>query len=148
MYPNVLEGLSIIATIDPQTVANSEVFSDVIDMGDYEEVFAVALTGAMASETIDFKAYYCVAAGSSAVELKAATQLAAHADNNDGAQVAIHVRPDDVIAATQDTLLRFVKFGLVTGGATGGPCGVVVFGKPRYTPASGNDLATVKQRKY
>lgn len=138
------EKLAILATIDPATVANSEVFTDVIDMNLFNQVYAIALLGNMAAETIDFKCYYCDSDGNNATALKAATQLAAHASNNDNAQVGISVRADELVANSK----RYVKFGLVTGGATGGPAAVVVLGSdPRYQPASGSNLASVKQVK-
>jgi len=136
------EKLGIIATIDPQTVANTELFSDVVDLSAFHQVIGVALLGNMASETIDFKAYRCASDGSSAVSLTAATQLAASASANDNSQIAINVRSDDLMAAGA----RYVKFGLVTGGATGGAASVLVLGvDARFGPASGANLATVKQ---
>lgn len=135
--------LPIIATIDPQTVVNSEVFTDVVDMALYDGVMAVALTGDMASETIDFKAYKCDAGGGNAVALKSATQLAAHASTNDLNQIVIALDNNEFSGLSQ----RYVKFGLVTGGASGGPAAVVVLGVPKYGPASARDLATVRQIK-
>jgi hypothetical protein len=146
MNANVAAGekLAILGTIDPQTVANTEKFSDVIDMNTFHQVLAIAMTGDMASETIDFKCYTCDSDGTNATALKTATQLAASASANDNAQVAISVRADDLVATSK----RYIKFGLVTGGATGGAAAAVVLGVDgRYAPESASNLATVKQVK-
>lgn len=146
--PNVAaaEKIALVGTIDPATVANTEVFTDVIDMHRWHQALGIALLGNMASETIDFKAYRCASDGSSKVALKSATQLAASATANDNAQVVINVRSEDLSAAAEGA--RYVVFGLVTGGATGGPAAVVALGvDPRFSPASDNDLASVLQIK-
>ncbi len=58
MTINTLAGekLALVATIDPATVANTQVFTDVVNMANFHQVLAVAMLGNMASETIDFKA--------------------------------------------------------------------------------------------
>ena len=78
------EGLALVGTVDPATVANTEVFTDVVDMGALQQAIGVAMLGNMAAETIDFKAYSCDSDGNNAAAItgKAATQLAAHASNN------------------------------------------------------------------
>lgn len=138
------EKFALVGTIDPATVANTETFTDVVDMSKFHQVLATALLGNMAAETITFKAYSCNSDGSSSVELKAATQLAAHASNNDNTQIVISVRAEDLQASGK----QYVRFGLVTGGATGGTCAVTVHATDaRFTPASDNDLASVQQVK-
>lgn len=138
------EKIAIVGTIDPVTVVNTEVFTDVVDMSKFHQCLGIALIGNVAAEAIDFKAYTCASGGGSAVALKSATQLAAHATNNDGVQVVINVRAEDLAA----TSAQYIKFGLVTGGATGGPCAVVALGvDARFQPASDNDLASVAQIK-
>lgn len=134
--------LALVGTIDPATVANTEQFTDVVDMSRFHQALAMALLGNMASETIDFRAYTCNADGSSSVLLKACTQLAANASTNDNMQLVISVRAEDLAASGR----RYVRFGLVTGGATGGPAAVAVLGvDARYQPASDSDLASVQQ---
>ena len=51
------EILAVVATIDPATIANTETFTDVVDMGANAQAIAIASLGNMASETIDFKCY-------------------------------------------------------------------------------------------
>ncbi len=134
------ERIAVVGTIDPQTVINTEVFTDVVDMKNFHECMGVALLGNMASETIDFAVYTCDSDGNNATELKDATQLAAHASNNDNKQIVINVKSQDLAAANK----RYIKFGLVTGSNTGGPASVVALGvSPRFAPASDSDLNTV-----
>jgi hypothetical protein len=140
------EILAIVGTSDPSTHANTEKFTDAIDMSKFDQIIGIALTGDMASETITFKAYKCDAAGSNRTELKAAAQLAANASTNDNSQIVIAVRASDLNAITEDS--RYVTFGLVTGGATGGVCSVLALGVPCYGLASANDLSTVKEIKF
>jgi hypothetical protein len=136
------EKLAILGTIDPQTVVNTEVFTDVVDVSGFHQVYGIALLGNMAAETVDFKAYRCASDGNSAVALTSATQLAAHATNNDNKQIAINVRSDDLIASGA----RYIKFGLVTGGATGGAAAVVALGvDARFNPASSSNLSSVAE---
>lgn len=137
------ERLALVATIDPATVANTEVFTDVVDMGANMQAMAIASLGNMASETIDFKCYSCDSNGSNAAAISglAATQLAAHASNNDNTQLIINVRDADLLASGK----QHIKFGLVTGGATGGVSSVAVIGLPRQGLASAADLSSVAQ---
>lgn len=139
------EKLAILGRINPQTVANTEVFTDVVDLSRFHQALGIALLGNMAAETIDFKCYTCDSDGSNASALKAATQLAASATANDNAQVVISMRAEDLQAASK----RYVKFGLVTGGATGGPAAAIALGvDARYEMASADNLVSVKQVKY
>lgn len=135
------EGCALVATVDPATVANSEVFTDVIDFSLVLQVMAVAALGNMAAETIDFKFYSCDSDGNNAAAVtgKASTQLAAHATNNDAKQLIINVRSGDLLASGK----QYGKFGIVTGGATGGPAAVLVLGQPRQGLASAGDLSSV-----
>ncbi len=137
------ERLALVATIDPATVTSTEVFTDVVDMGANAQALAIASLGNMASETIDFKCYSCDSDGSNAAAISglAATQLAAHASNNDNKQLIINVRDGALLASGK----QHVKFGLVTGGATGGVCCVNVVALPRQGLASAADLASVAE---
>jgi hypothetical protein len=137
------EGLALLGTVDPQTVANTEKFSDVIDFGAVQQVMAIALLGDMAAETIDFKFYSCDSDGNNAAAVtgKAATQLTGHASNNDNKQLVINVRDTDLLASGK----QYGKFGLVTGNTTGGPAAVAVLGLLRQGQASASDLASVAE---
>jgi len=135
------EDLALVATLDPVTVVNSEVFTDAVDMGAMQQALAILAIGNVAAETVDFKAYSCDSDGNNAAAItgRTATQLAAHATNNDAKQILINIRDTDLLASGK----QHVKFGVVTGGATGGPMGITVLGKPRQGLGSANDLASV-----
>ena len=141
MNSKLSEAVAVVGVINPATVANTEVFTTVVDLGANRQAIAIAMIGNVPAETIDFKAYSCDSDGNNAAAItgRAATQLAAHASNNDNKQLIINIRDGDLIASGK----QHVKFGLVTGGATGGPCAVVVLGAPRQGNASANDLSSV-----
>lgn len=135
--------IAVVGTLDPVTVVNTEVFTDVVDMTKFGQVMGIALTGNMAAETIDFKCYTCAANGDTKVALKSAAQLAAHATTNDGVQMVINVRGEDLTAGQ-----RYIVFGIVTGNTTGGPAAIVALGtNARYQPAADSDLASVLEIK-
>lgn len=137
------EMLPLIGVLNPATTINVERFSNVFDMGAQIQAMAVVCTGDMASETIDAKLYACDSDGNNAVELTAnsATQLGAHASNNDTKQIVLNVRSDDLLASGK----RYAKLGVITGGATGGVVSAVVVGQPRMGSAASQDLASVVQ---
>lgn len=138
MFSNAKPGeiVAVVGKISPQTVSNSAtVYSDVVDLSKYTAVQAIALFGDMANETIDFKCYTCDSDGSnpSALSGYAMTQLAASASANDNKGAIINLLSDGLIASGK----QYVKFGLVTGGGTGGSCAMVVQGLfPRFAPVS------------
>ena len=135
--------LAVVGTIDPATVTNTQVYTDVIDMTKWGQVAAFCLLGNLASETVDFKAYTCASDGSNKVALKSCAQLAAHASNNDNTQLVINVRGQDLTGGE-----RYITFGLVTGGASGGPAAVLAIGtNARFAPGADNDLASVVEIK-
>ncbi len=143
MHSQPSERAAVVGTVDSQTVANTAKLTDAIDMSKFGEVMGVLLLGDMASETIDFEAQEAATSGGSysTISGKAASQLAAHASNNDNKQIVINVKAEELSAGKQ-----FVKFRAVTGGATGGPAAVLALGmKPRFGPASDDDLADVVQ---
>jgi hypothetical protein len=139
---NAYERAAVIGTIDPATIADTEVFTDVIDMRKFHQVMAIFSMGNMPAETIIARCVTCDSGGTNAAALKTATTLAAHATNNDNKQIVIAVRGEDLPGTSNAD--RYVKFGLVTGGSTGGPCSAVVLGMdPKHGPAEQFDLATV-----
>src|SRR5688572_3095926 len=124
------ERAAVVGTIDPQTVANTEQLTDAVDMSKWHEVMFVFMLGNMAAETIDCEVRESDASGGTYTTLsgKAATQLAAHASNNDNKQVVINVKSNEL-----STGKRYIKGRLITGGATGGPAACVALGmKPRF----------------
>jgi hypothetical protein len=108
------------------------------------EVTAIVHLGDMASETIDIALFQASdSGGTGAKNLKAATQIAAHASNNDSKQVVITARADEFDV---DNGFEHVAVRVVTGGATGGTVfGTVIGSDLRYQPASLVDNAAVIQ---
>lgn len=100
----------------------------------------LALLSDMASETIDVRIEKCSAAdGTGAAELKAATQLAAHATNNDNKAIWINLRSDEL-----DDALPFIRGRAVTGNVTGGICSLSLFGMmERWGPITDFDVSTI-----
>jgi len=136
------EELALIATIDPQTLADSEVFSDIIDLSKYLDVMGVAMLGNMndSTGTLVFRAVTCDSAGNNVAALKTASTLAVVADEK---QVIIEVTNNDLAggATNKD---RYIKFGMISG-STGGPAAAAIFARPKYGPASSYNLATVAE---
>lgn len=136
------ERMGLIGTIDPQTVSNSEVFTDVIDMSKYQKVMAVFMLGNMPAETIVARCVTCDSGGTNAAAFKTASTLSAHASNNDNDQIIIELDGDE-LAEGGSNAERYVKFGLVTGGSTGGPAACAVFGEVKQPPATNHDLSSI-----
>lgn len=141
MNPNATaEGLPIVSTIDPVTVANSAAVGDYVAAANYHKLLFIFLLGNMAAETIDCGVYEATdSGGTGAQALKAATQLAAHATNNDGKQIVIEVDTRKLSSGFTHVAPR-----MITGGATGGPAAAVVLGVVnRYDPGTNADLSSV-----
>lgn len=136
------EKFAVAATIDPQTVNSTPQVSDYIDMSLFHQATFIFALGDMASETIDARVQEATdSSGTGAKALKSATQLAAHATNNDNKQIVITVRQEDL---DRDNDFTHVAGRLVTGNTTGGPaCCIGIGHDPVYGPASDDDLATV-----
>ena len=141
MNAKLTETLALLGILSPQTVANTETFSGVVDMKKCHQALVVAALGNMASETIDVKVYTCNSDGSSAAALVSATQLAASSSANDNTQILANVRASDLIASGK----QYIKVGVVTGGSTGGPVAVAILGQLRQGQATNNDLSSVAE---
>lgn len=133
--------LAVVATLPPAATANTERFTGVVNMGNFHQAVAVVQLGDMASEAITVKAYACKADGSGAVALtvNSPAALAASAEDNDNKQLVLNVRAEDLL----ESGLSHIKFGVVTGGATGGPVAAVVLGHPRSGWGKDSNVASV-----
>lgn len=139
---SVGEALAVLAS-KIGTCNSTPLISAAIPLAQFDQVVCVFQTGDMAAETIDFKVQTCDADGTSnAADLQAATQLAAHASNNDNKVVVIAVRQEDLIASGK----KHVRMHGVTGNTTGGTCCFTALGAgAKYGPGSDNDAAAVVQ---
>lgn len=114
------------------------------DMENVGKALVVFRLGDMASETIDCVVETCDSNGANNVTLKAATQLAAHASNNDSKVIVIGVEQNEVVASGKS----HIRGKITTGGATGGTCSIAVLGAEfRHGPASAQDNAFVVEVK-
>lgn len=112
------------------TVSSTEMVSGTVDSSLYDEVEFVLALGNMAAETIDFRIEECTASdGTGAQSLLAATQLAAHASNNDDKHIVLAVRTTKVSSG-----YRYLRGRALTGGATGGAASIIGIGRARYKP--------------
>lgn len=137
----IYENLALAGTLDPVTVVNSEVFSDVIDMRKFHKVLGTLMIGDVASETVIFRCVTCDSGGTNVAALKTASTLSAHATNNDGKQIQIEVDGADLPGTSNAD--RYIKFGVVTGGASGGPMAISAHGIPKNLPATNDALDSI-----
>jgi hypothetical protein len=127
------------------TASSTPLISGAISMIDAGQVLCVFNLGDMAAETIDCKVQTVDSDGTSnAADLKAATQLAAHATNNDNKVVVIAVRQDELIASGK----KHIRMHTVTGNTVGGTvCMCAVGANTKYGPGSDYDSSVVLQVK-
>jgi hypothetical protein len=134
------ERIAVVATIDPATYNDTEQLSDAVDMSKWHELMAVVLVGDMpASSTLDITLKEASTSGGSyaAIAGKSATQLGASDDNK---QVVINLKAEELGAGKQ-----FVKLSCDPSAHNTIFGGVVLGVKPRYAPASDDDLSSVTQ---
>lgn len=134
------EKIGLVATIDPQTVTTSEVFSDVVDMSKFNRVMGVFAGGNMAADgSMICRVVTCDSAGNNAAALKTASTVAAGTDNT---QVIICVDNNDLPGTTNAD--RYIKFGITSAGS-GGPVSCMIMAEAKDQPSSLHDLATVAE---
>lgn len=107
-------------------------------------VALIAVLGDMAAETIDVAIYRASdSSGTGAESAKAATQLAAHASNNDNGIIIIELNDDEFSESKP-----YLAGRAVTGGATGGPVGLVLVGMDtREDEMTSIDSSSIKEIK-
>ena len=135
------ERAAVVSTIDPQLGDNTTLNGDYVDLAKFHEVMFVLLLGA-SDITVDFSVRESRDTGGTGEQaLKSATQLTSNDDNK---QVVISVKSEEL---TQTSAYRYVRPRVVIGdGATGAYVAVVALGmRPRFGPASDDDLADVAQ---
>jgi hypothetical protein len=136
------EYIKLQARAVPSTFVNVEKLTDAIAVADYHAFLFVLAIGDVAAETVDFRIEVADDSGftTNKITLKAATQLAANASNNDSKELIIECRNEDLQRVSATAL--FVRGRAITGGATGGPMAIIGFGVyPRY--GKGSNRASV-----
>lgn len=132
----ISEAIVLLTALNPQTVNNTPKTSAWVDASQLHELFAVLALGDMAAETIDFRIEQATDSGGTlAKPVKASTQLAAHATNNDNKQLQISAMADKLDTAGG---FKWVRIYAVTSAATGGMGAGLLYGVPRYRPAVHN----------
>lgn len=142
------ERLGVVGALDPVVVVDTELYTDYIDMSKMEQVLGILQLGDVNAKTFDFRAVgYSDAAAGDATELKDCTQLAAHATANDGKQLVIGIRREDLVAKQTGTVkLRYLRFGVVSQAAQDGPVAIIALGGDfAHGPAADNDLSSVAE---
>lgn len=131
-----------ILTRNTGTASSTPLAGTAAPMKNIGKALVVFLLGDMASETIDCIVETCDSNGANNATLKAATQLAAHASNNDSKMIVVGVETNELSASGK----QHIRGRIVTGGATGGTCTILVIGvEGRYLPMSALDSADVVQ---
>lgn len=137
----------IAAVLAPITMANSEKTTGAAEIAQCDAWRAVLMTGDMAAETIDFRIEAADDSGFSTnkTTIVAATQLAAHASNNDNKLIVLEAKSSDIrrIASTA----KYVRARGITGGATGGPCAMVLEGMTARKQAPTNIAAIAEVKR-
>jgi len=131
------EFIKLQARAVPATFANTEKVTDAIAVADYHQFVFILAIGDVAAETVDFRLEVADDSGftTNKTTLKAATQLAAHASNNDSKEIILEARNADIIRVSSTAL--YIRGRAITGGATGGPMAILGFGVyPRYGKGS------------
>jgi hypothetical protein len=124
------EKLKIAGLLTPATVNSTPAYSTTIDMTKWSSIMVLAALGNMAAETIDISIQSDTVStfDDDLQTVVAATQLAAHASNNDSKQVLL-----EAYAAAIPEGHRYARVKVVTGDTTGGPVAAVVLGLPHYS---------------
>jgi hypothetical protein len=130
----------IVASLTPRTVADTEAFTNYVDMRAVGQALFVASLGDMANEAVTVRLYEAKdGSGTEARPLKSPAALTASASANDNKLVAVGVDARELSAG-----FTHVRLGVVTGGETGGAVSAVAVGlQPRYSPGTSLNLAAV-----
>lgn len=137
---------TLIGTIDPQSVTTTEVFTDVIDMTDFDEVTFYFMTGASGADDIVARVVTCDSGGTNAAAFKTASTLSGSATANDNVQIIVNVTAED-LAGGSTNADRYVKGGIVSASnATLAACAVIGY-KPKHGPGHADvpDLTSVQE---
>ena len=142
MSERLSEALAVVGAIDPQVLSSTTKTTDVIDASKFDSVLFIVSVGAVTSSgTIDFTVYEGTASGTVTTSVTSITALD-WTDDNKQALVEIDT------ASLSGPNYRYIKGVLVADSATGaGTYGGVIAlgGKPRFHPASDDDLASVAE---
>jgi len=139
MLPGKLsEFLGGVATIDPQVVVATAVYSDYIDMSKFEQVICVFQTGVTVAYAVQFSVYESTnTSAGSRQALIAATAL-----TQSNGVVIINVRREQLSAG-----FRYLQMYALTNASQTGSCSAVALAWGSYQPTVNDDLTDVVEIK-
>jgi len=138
---------TLIGTIDPQSITTTEVFTDVIDMTDFDQVTFYFLIGDSGDDDIVARVVTCAVGGGDVVAFKTADTLAASPTANDNVQIIINVAAEDLAGGTAGTADRYVKGGIVSASNATLVAVAVIGYMAKHAPGHADvpDLTTVQE---
>jgi hypothetical protein len=144
------EANAIVATIDPQQLSTSgattstvAATTDVIDMKDFQEVSFVMKSGTITAGGAQLTIYSGSASGTVTTTVKAGTRIVEASDND---QQVLSVKAADLTSGHRYIVGILVVSPTAPATSATGLYDVTAIGsKPRFHPASDNDLASVIQ---
>jgi len=138
---------TLIGTIDPIRLSTTELFTDVIDMSDFDEVTFYFLIGNADFADIICRVVTCNAAGNTVAAFKTATTLDGSLSVNDNCQIIINISADN-LAGGVSPADRYVKGGIVCSSneADAVACAVIGY-RAKHGPGHADvpDLTSVKE---
>ena len=138
---------TLIGTIDPIRLSTTELWTDVIDMTDFDQVTFYFLIGNADFAEITARVVTCNAAGNSRTALKTATALDESLSANDNTQIIINVSAED-LAGGDSPADRYVRGGIVCSSneADAVACAVIGY-MPKHAPGHADvpDLTSVQE---
>jgi len=137
---------TLIGTIDPQSITTTEIFTDVIDMTDWDEVTFYFLFGESGADDIVARVVTCDSGGTNAAAFKTASTLSGSPTANDNTQIIINVSADD-LAGGSTNADRYVKGGVVSASNATLAAVAVIGYEPKHGPGHADvpDLTTVQE---
>ncbi|MFO7971574.1 MAG: hypothetical protein R6U40_07470 [Desulfobacterales bacterium] len=142
---------TLIGTIDPQVITTAEVYTDVIDMSDFDQVTFYFLIGGgeaapLGSANIDARVVTCNAAGDNRAAFKTADLINDSASSNINLQIIVNISAEDLAggAANAD---RYVRGGIEAGSQEIEVACAVIGYLPKHGPAHADlpDLASIRE---
>ncbi len=140
------ERAAVLATIDPDVTAASTVVTDWCDVGQFQRIMAVVMTGTLGTNaTVDAKLRQATdSSGTGAKDItgKSITQLTQAGTDQSDSQAVINCMAEDL---DMDNEFAYVALSVTVAVATSDLGAIVLGFDPRNAPASDNDLASVEE---
>lgn len=140
----ISEGIAVLATYDPASVAASTVTTGWVDQSVFFFLLALIQTGVLgASATIDAKLQQATDSGGTGakdITGKAITQIVKASGDNKQAMISMKEADLDT-----ENGFRFVRLSITVGTAASQVSAMILGGVPRFQPASAYNQAAVVQ---